>query len=96
MGKNRTLLRSLVLEYSLLAVALFPTLFLFAGVDTQRSFAQEDGYPIAVTNETQQQAQKNRFSAQSNMIETTQSTNGSIKTTNIGNPTNITASLCSD
>lgn len=90
MGKNRTLSISLVLVYSFL-VALFPALFLFAGVDTLKSFAQEDGYPVTITNETHQQALKNRFSAQSNMVENTQSTNGSIKTTTIGNPTNITA-----
>jgi hypothetical protein len=95
MGKNRTLSTSLVLVYSFLAVALFPTLLLFAGVDILKGFAQEDGYPITVTNETQQQALKNRFSAQSNLIETIQSTNGSIKT-NIDNPTNITANSQQD
>lgn len=92
MDKNVTLSISLVLVHTVLAASLFPTLFLLVGIDILESFAQEDEYPITVTNETQQQALKNKFSAQSNMIETTQSINGSIKTTEIGNLTNISAS----
>lgn len=92
MGKGVTLSISLVLVHTVLAASLFLTLFLLVDIDILESFAQEDEYPVTVTNETQQQALKNRFSAQSNMIETTQSINGSIKTTEIGNLTNISAS----
>lgn len=65
MGKSVTLSISLVLVHTVLAASLFPTFFLLVDIGILESFAQEDEYPVTVTNETQQQALKNRFGAQS-------------------------------
>lgn len=95
MSENHLLSMFLILIYVILTVALVAALFLSTTLDIVKSFAQGSDYPITITNESQEEAQRNRFSAQSNMIETIHLTNGSIKT-NIGNPTNITANSKED
>lgn len=84
-----------ILTYAILTVALITALFLSTTLDIVKSFAQGNDYPVTATNESQEEAQRNRFSAQSNMVETIHLTNGSIKTI-IGNPTNITANSKED
>jgi hypothetical protein len=67
MGKYFPLSISLILMYAplvLAAVVLLPALLLLVDIDILKSFAREAGYLVTVTNESQQQALENRFSAQ--------------------------------
>ena len=57
---------------------LLPALLLLVDIDILKSFAREAGYPVTVTNESQQQALENRFSAQVGNMVVASNTNNTI------------------
>ena len=56
-----------------------PALLLLVDIDILKSFAREAGYPVTVTNESQQQALENRFSAQVGNTLVASNTNNTIE-----------------